>query len=417
VEYLSFARLSVLANFQPDMFVTFIDDIYDIHDRLRQPNQIFHPTYGGATDPAGAIFEALRLLDWRAREIMMTRFFANELGVPHYLCAIKHSHDTLSSLLHSDKPTLYISHPIREVRRLQRDGNQELAATVINAIATLAARAAHDFTTFLPTTIDELRIDQDKSGEFLPVLLPRWDQGKYDAPAGLLYTAPRRRGRDPLWASDSESRSVAPLSSLLRTLSDQVEAQVSSRDHELVEQSDVLLVYRPCFNGDTSAGVLKEIAYYSALVKATNHRKRCFIYCPLKDQSRLKQRISEQALEAALDNRILELPEGERIALTVDEITAIIRAWSDRDELVDAITAIMDKRGVRVAVARRGLESDRAQKATDVIRKIADSCVATFDGYLRRYLEAATILWDEDGWTPDAVFDNMIGYMYHTQEG
>ena len=99
VEYLSLAKAELVKRFQPDFFITLIDDIYDIHDRLRERDQIFHPSYGGATEPVGAILELIRILDWRAKEIMMTRHFANELGVSHYVFAVKHSYDTLYELI------------------------------------------------------------------------------------------------------------------------------------------------------------------------------------------------------------------------------------------------------------------------------------------------------------------------------
>lgn len=189
VEYLSLAKAALIRKFQPDIFITLIDDIYDIHDRLRESNQIFHPSYGGATDPVGAILELMRILDWRAKEIMMTRHFANELDVPHYVFAVKHSYDALYKLIFEDIPKFYISHPISEVRRLQKSGEGQEANQIINAIHRLEIKSSSEFVSFLPTTIDELRIQQeekDKKTVYTNKLMLRWDSGKYQNPINLL---------------------------------------------------------------------------------------------------------------------------------------------------------------------------------------------------------------------------------------
>jgi len=63
VEYVSLLSLQKLREFKPDVIITLIDDIYDIHNRLREKGEIFDSTIGGSSDPDGAIMELLRILD------------------------------------------------------------------------------------------------------------------------------------------------------------------------------------------------------------------------------------------------------------------------------------------------------------------------------------------------------------------
>ena len=61
VEYLSFVREELVRKFKPDVFITLIDDIYDVHRRLKESKQMFSKSSAGAQDPIGCIFELLRI--------------------------------------------------------------------------------------------------------------------------------------------------------------------------------------------------------------------------------------------------------------------------------------------------------------------------------------------------------------------
>jgi adenylate kinase len=49
VEYLCFVRETLVEKFKPDVFVTLIDDVYDVHSRLREPKQMFSPSLDTGT--------------------------------------------------------------------------------------------------------------------------------------------------------------------------------------------------------------------------------------------------------------------------------------------------------------------------------------------------------------------------------
>ncbi len=408
VEYLSLARTELIKKFQPDLFITLIDDIYDIHDRLRDRNQIFHPSYGGATEPVGAILELMRILDWRAKEIMMTKHFANELGVSHYIFAVKHSYDTLYKLIFENKPKFYISHPISEVRRLQKS-EEEKANQIIEAIHRLEIKSSSEFVSFLPTTIDELRIQQeerDKQTVYVPKLMPRWDLEKYQRPINLLFRPPPKRETDPLRGKESEYSIELHL--LLKALYNHIEVQVSSRDHRLVEQSNFLFVYRPCFNGNVSSGVLKEIQYYLMLTGSRSDKK-CFIYMPTKDQNKLKIRQLEKILVNKIRNGVLACDNGESITLNHEEEKMLITAGNNIDVLIEVFKEIMNNKSLSYVGERHGLESDKAQKAIDFITETAREHISNFDQHISTYKQAASVLWEDDNLSPEILIDKIIG--------
>lgn len=412
VEYLSFVRVELIRRFQPNLFITLIDDIYDIHIRLRELHQIFHPSYGGATDPIGAILELLRILDWRSKEIMMTRHFANELNAPHYVFAVKHSYDTLYRLIFEEKSKFYISHPISEVRRLQKRGETEEANQIIDAIHRLESKSSSEFVSFLPTTIDELRIQQeekDKKTVYVPNLMPRWDSEKYRTSINLLYIPPpKSKTPDPLWEKGSEY--PVELTLLLKVLYNHIEVQVSSRDHKLVEQSDFLFVYRPCFNGNISDGVLKEIQYYLKLTGSSGNKK-CFIYLPTKDQNKLKIRQLEEIIESKIKSGALKRNVEGPITLNSAEENKLINACSNINTIVEVLKEIMDNKGIYFHSERRGLESDKAQKAIEFITEIAKIYVSNFEQHIYTYKQAATVLWEDDDLLPETLVDKIVEHL------
>ena len=414
VEYLSLAKTKLVKRFRPDLFITLIDDIYDIHDRLRSRDQIFNPSYGGATEPVGAILELMRILDWRAKEIMMTRHFANELGVPHYVFAVKHLYDTLDKLIFENEPKFYISHPISEVRRLQKgeEEKKEKANQVIEAIHRLENKSSSEFVSFLPTTIDELRIQQEerdgKTVVYMPKLMSRWDSERYQNPINLLFVPPPARKSDPLWEKGSEHSRELHL--LLKALYDHIEVQVSSRDHKLVEQSNFLFVYRPCFNGNVSSGVMKEIQYYMILTGSRSD-KNCFIYMPTEDQNKLKIRQLEDILGSKIESGVIACYNGESITLNHEEENKLITAGNNIDNLIEVFKEIMDNKSLSYVGVRHGLESDMTQKAIDFITQTAREYISNLDQHISTYKQAATVLWEDDNLSPEILIDKTIEYL------
>jgi len=416
VEYLSPVKTKLLKRFRPDKFITLIDDIYDIHDRLREPDQIFDLSNAGATEPVEVILELMRILDWRAKEIMMTRHFAAELdGVPHYVFAVKHSYDTLDKLIFENKPIFYISHSITEVRRLQKRGEKEEADQMIGTIHRIENKASSEFVSFLPTTIDELRIQKgkkrdEKTDVYMPKLSPRWDLEKYQKPINLLYIPPPEgKNNDPLWEKESEYSEELNL--LLKALFDHIAVQVSSRDHKLVGQSDFIFVYRPCHNGNASQGVLEEINYYT-LLAGSRSDKYCFIYMPIEDQNKLRIRQLEATLENKItDKKIAYRNEKKPITLNQEEEEMLTHAGNDIDKLKKVFQKIMYNNSLTWVTVRPPLGHDKWQRATNLRTQAVEGYVDALDTIFNSYRQAATVLWEEDNLPPETLIDKTIEYL------
>jgi len=408
VEYLCCVREALVQKFKPDVFVTFIDDAYDVHTRLREPEQMFSGSFAGAQDPVGCVFELLRILDWRANEIMMTRHIAEAVGKRHYVLAVKHSYDTLYKLAYGEAPSFYISHPISEVRRLEEKKEVKQATAISKEIH--RKEMSKNFPCFLPTTIDELRIrrQEKKDGDrYVPELLERWDAKKYDQPTALLYVPPNVVV-NPLWGSTQKISDDFNL--ILRVLHENIGFQVSSRDYKLVQQADMLAVYRPCFNGNPSGGIRREIDYY--LQVADHENKRCFIYVPRKDQLLLKFRQLEKAIRNEIKNARIEYKGKEEFCFSKDEQELLFSVFENGD-MMKVLRGIIDGRqGMRVDASKpHGVGADAAQEATRIITEIVDRNRETCETILRAYSNAATKLWDEDDWTPEKFVGSIVQFL------
>lgn len=268
--------------------ITLIDDIYDIHDRLRKnTNDIFYPRVQRTA--IDIVLEYLIILQWRAKEIMFSRFLGKILNCKQYVFAIKHNWDTLYNLIFDKAPTAYFSHPISEVRRLEGVDDKE-AEDIRNQISDFSDELRVRFAPFLPTTIDEFRI-LEKEKILYPKLKLRWEFDKYEDPQQLLYSASLfEKEKNELWNDKGENHDSKDFMLVLKTLNDSIGTQVTTRDYALVEQSKYLIVYRPLYNGNASGGVKKETEYHNdllLLVQSLDDGQStipvCYVYCPLQD--------------------------------------------------------------------------------------------------------------------------------------
>ena len=282
IEYFCLARETLLKKLNADIFITLIDDIYDVHARLREEGQIFDESLAGANEPVGCIDELLRILAWRGHEIAHTRHLANEMELPHEVLATKHPCETLFKLIYEETPTCYISHPITEVRKLQKKGENERVETIVAEISEFENSMLREFVCFLPTTIDEKRIADTTDTATKPDLLPRWDERKYVNSTGLLFLTPETPNLlGPLCGVNATMDDT--LVRVLKNLETNIDRQITTRDLKLVEQSTFLAVYRPFFNGGHSIGVGKEMDYFWRL-KECDDSRMCFVYMPECDQ-------------------------------------------------------------------------------------------------------------------------------------
>lgn len=293
-EFISFVNLEDIREYDPDSIITFIDDVDDIHLRLKQEGRIFSQELGGASeDDIENLFELLKILDWRANETVLSRFYSNQLNKDHYLFAVKHPIDTLYRLCFDSNKYLkiYLSHPISKIRSLLFQKKSAEANSQIDPITHITHFLSERSICFFPTTIDEYRLD----AETIEIKhSQRWEEQIYlRNNSAILYIPPNNSGYlpysetvlsaiiQPRVNNVTTDRKRIQLHHLLNHFLKEVSKQIGIRDKMLVEQADVLFVSRPYLNGRISDGVKTEIEYIKKLHPDKN--KLGIVYFPKED--------------------------------------------------------------------------------------------------------------------------------------
>ncbi len=345
--------------FEPQQVVTLIDDIWNVFVRLSRRNQLWHRTDqdSSLTDTWEIIHKLLVILEWRSLEIGSAESIASQLGVPHVILAVKHPISVAYDIVFRDsvdptisvpkKDIVYLSHPITEPRRLlQRGGDREYELWTDQISQLIAAVSeSRKLIPIFPTSIDELRLPSSQVGfhgvleslleelnlvfrklnsmdswtdqstnslseAFANLRLRHSELTELNAKHGFSPRWPSPiRTRDTLFEGDDELEALEQrlairqleLQPALSTLEDQIRRQVNSRDRKLVEQSDLLVLWRPYFNGNFSSGVQTELIHRNDEVRLglrSPGAVRCFAFLPRKDTGLLRRRYLLETLLA-----------------------------------------------------------------------------------------------------------------------
>jgi hypothetical protein len=360
-EFFSLVNIDDLKRLNPDKIITFIDDIYEIQHRLRiKETGIDHQQ---TLTPMDVIFKLMRYLDWRSKEIMMSRFLANQLPTceRNYIFAVKHPFQSFSNLLFENMKKVYLSHPITEIRNLEVSGKKDKVINFKKDLNTLSSHLTENTIAFLPTTIDEYRIKKNLSSNssehFQPILLNRWDKELYTDPSSLLYINDEFNDANELWRGGIENENEIPqdLDSLLTILHSFIGLQVTTRDLSLVEQSDYLVIYRPFFNGKLSTGVSRELKYFLSLKALNKPDMECFVYSPQSDLDAFFVREFRERLnnEIKTSKNLKIKGNGTNLdSFSVEENKKIIVAAgkSDKFLLLDILSSIIDNHNIIVNI-------------------------------------------------------------------
>lgn len=361
-EYLSILNLDLLKKLRPDKIISLIDDIYDIRHRLAlDPNDIFYDRIKNQNEAYKRLKIAMqlaRVLDWRAKEIMMSRFIAKELDIKHFVLAIKHPWDTLFNLTFENKQSVYLSHPISEPRRLEIRGEYDEAKKIRNEITQISSKLCENFITFLPTTIDEFRIKKEKNSDgeiFYAVLNKRWENEIYAESKEMLYSVSGFDDTDALWQKHEPGFIDTEFNFILKSLNDTISDQVTSRDYMLVEQSDILVVYRPLYNGNASGGVKEENIYHedierTASILGRDTKNFKFVYCPKSDIELYKKNQFNLLLKKYIQAGIFTYRKEESFdSIEEYEYQALLKSDSDQDLLLDLLRLVNSKHGIQIS--------------------------------------------------------------------
>jgi len=208
-----------LMEFQPEIFVTLIDDVDSIKERI-------------VSNPDAGPVKYISLKDilwWREVEFLITQQIARNIsakGIPHYLVALDQAPVIIYQLMfESNKKKVYASYPVTSAKH---------DAKLYSETSEFLKRLKKHFIVFDPMAIGE-KLLQDALIENL------------QAPHPEPYI--RVKGRKK---KEIEYR----VNDILPIISD-INGQIVSRDERLVKQSDIVIGYRPAL----SPGAQYELSY------------------------------------------------------------------------------------------------------------------------------------------------------------
>jgi hypothetical protein len=162
--------------------IVVVDDVFDLFSRLPDFTN-FPPDMPLSRESEVLLSDLSDILRWRDHELSRAHTLAHALGADHFVVANKHHRDTFRDLAIGEKKTIYISHPITQVR--EAGIASEESDLFVRMLHALADELKRSFVVFAPATIDEFRFrsykydvktddHEDELAVFLPVVLPRW---------------------------------------------------------------------------------------------------------------------------------------------------------------------------------------------------------------------------------------------------
>jgi len=271
--YFSLIDKDLLAQFNPTVIVTLIDDIYDVAYKVTEKEKNY------STNSSCTLSEAL---GWRTIEIFMGDFLSENLfinpesagiadniinglpnevkrlfkiHIPHFVMAVKHNPRMLYRLLFDRKKlVLYASFPITSTRTDPKK---------IDEINEFKKKLEEKYTVLDPATIDELVIKEKTKVESEYVQMKANNAIEKECDGLVLFKR--------LHGNYSRSTTYPPNLDLkeLFSLQQAIKKQVEKRDYRMVAQSEDVVAYRPYWGGrtDPSGGVDAELSYANDLDK------------------------------------------------------------------------------------------------------------------------------------------------------
>ena len=253
-----------------------------------------------------------------------------------------------------------------------------------------------------PTAIDEFRFSEAEGYD--GNLAPRWPFGP--ELRDLLYVAPPDCPPAATAVSfpagwEDDERDAVGASSLLARLRSSIEAQIDSRDHVLVEQSERLACYRPVFEGHQSGGVEEELQHIARLVKlgAREPEMASGVYSPNADHIRYPRRrfpdssLPEWRLGGVIsgdDEAFDRLTEAMLSSDEISELDAIVHG--DASALLELLTRYgIDVAPDKAALPTGALGAGDAPRVHLTAEKLALSIEADSRLYLDELVEEGII--------------------------
>ena len=239
----SLIDIPTIRRWRPDLIITLVDDMLDIHAGLARRDAEQHTNFR---------LRLREILAWRSAEIAMADLLARNLyerrDIPHYVVSVKHPAEMLYRLIFHRRryPLVYSSFPITAIRH---EGDRRDSVDAIR-------RQLHQrFIVFDPLTLDE----------GTPQVFDKARAAYADGVREITIAADEAR-----WPLDNAGTLKDSLPSAFpMTLDprealevwDDMENQVRHRDLTMVEQAQCVAAYRITMGGRLSTGMYSELMY------------------------------------------------------------------------------------------------------------------------------------------------------------
>jgi len=230
-----------VAELQPHLCVTLIDDVYACGHRLRQ---------------GGYSFRYHQLLSWRQLECGLGDTIAEACDVENFYLSAKHPRLMLYRLIFEPSlPRLYSASQITNAREDPQKRDE------INAHR---RRIHQSYVVFDPLTIDDRilvnHLPEHDEPKFQIDFAARWPADISELGDEYQSLVPEQHAIFPLEVETDEARALSR-SDQMSDFQSTIDAQITHRDYRYIDQADVMAAYRPRLMGHESGGVAAEKTY------------------------------------------------------------------------------------------------------------------------------------------------------------
>jgi hypothetical protein len=425
-EFISYLCIQDIKSFAPDSVITVIDDVDDIHLRLKKEGGIFSSEYGGASfHDIENVLELKKILDWRTKEIVLSRFLSSAIEVPHFLLAIKHPVVTLYSLIFENdaKYRIYLSHPISKIREQLFAKKVVKAREEMEPITSLSRLISTHAIGFFPTTIDEFRLRVENNGTVK--YSERWEESIYQNGTDTILFTPnpetkhlpyseealkpyyqKKNGKSKRQTELKRSQLQFIVDSFLKELN----SQVGIRDKILVEQSHALFVYRPYLKGRISTGVQTEIEYIQK-IRPNDSKKLGIVYFPKDDYDDVKLYQTKEGIKQLIkydlrnDGTLLFTINRNRLQELDNQLDVILRkkivsSFGDSSKMLTLVREIIRSLIKDAIIVKnphykdKALDPQRASQLEPIYLLFIDKLITSYNNQIKQ-LEDRFVIYSD----------------------
>ena len=277
--WLSLFDIDALKTFKPDLIITLTDDVFHVWYRILKREERRY---------TGSYFKLSEILSWRMVELLIADLVAKMLNIRNVYIAAKHPISTFFKLIKTDLPIVYHCHPISRARDAQN---------IVGEVNDFRKRLEEISVVLEPTTIDEKILENIKNRGYIVEKADRWP---IETDIDELYPIELKQ------AEVEEIITPSPTTHL-----NYIDHQIRYRDYRYIDQSDMVVAYRPFYGRQLHVGVWSEIHY------AILRYKEVLAYVPENERIRHPFVGSLREFSSADD--------------VIEEVKKRRRGWSIRD--------------------------------------------------------------------------------------